>query len=118
MKKWTALLLALIMCLALCACGGGLDKNDTASYLGEWKSESGEYSLLFNKGGIGKYTTPTGFLDFTYEVEDEVVVLTIEDFDMKYVASFELNDDGTVLSVAQNGLPVYNEDQLVFTKAE
>ena len=27
MKKWTALLLALVMCLALCACGGG--GNDT-----------------------------------------------------------------------------------------
>ena len=30
MKKWIALLLALVMCLSLCACGGGGSKGSSA----------------------------------------------------------------------------------------
>ena len=120
MKKGLSLLLALVMCLSLCACGGGnstitttvpptdavLDKNDVSHYLGVWKSE--HFSFTFNKGGVGWFEVHIkeheNKRDFTYEVSDEAIVIFFDGLHVDNMASFELNEDGTVLSVIQHDL--------------
>jgi len=87
----------------------GLDKNDIASYLGNWKTD--HIVMTFNKGGIGQYQEynqgkVNSSYDFTYEVKDEIVVITIDSMMGKQISSFELNEDGTTLHIIQNGLPV------------
>ena len=132
MKKAISLLLALVLCLSLCACGSGndapeatvkttenttLDKNDVSNYIGVWKSE--HYEFVFNKGGIGRFTPHfRGHYpdDFTYEVRDEAIVILI---DGKYGvsrASFELNEDGTVLSVIQHNLSFSIDEEPEYIK--
>ncbi len=84
-----------------------LDKNDVSNYIGVWKSAN--YAFTFNKGGIGRcevlmegYTNHR--FDFTYEVRDEAIVILRDGLYIDERASFELNDDGTALSVIQHDL--------------
>ena len=75
--------------------------------------------FTINKGGVGRYEQPNsdiGFFDFTYEIQDEVMTITIESSVQNYVASFELNDDGTTLTILHNGLPSYYEEETGFVK--
>lgn len=50
MKKWLAFFLALVMCLALCACGGLSDKELEEAALGAWEHEHDDwhYVLYFS----------------------------------------------------------------------
>ncbi len=132
MKKALALLLALVMCLSLAACSSdpskpteadsvstttsddsSIDKDALDSYLGVWASENMRF--IINKGGVGRYEVHGGHYDFTYEIKYEAISITIFP---SFVASFELNDDGTALTILTNGLPTYVEDETVFTKQE
>lgn len=139
MKKLIALLLALVLCMALCACGGNteelpnegvennesvtegaendvLDKNDSSNYIGEW--ETAHYRLVITKGGVGRYEAinTTEYYDLNWEIKDEVLVTQISFFGMEHKAVLELNEDGTVLNVIQMGFPVYVEGEDAFTK--
>ena len=136
MKKAISLLLALVMCLALCACGGGegnnpstpettvpptdavLDKNDVSHYLGVWKSE--HFGFTFNKGGVGRFEVHIveheNQRDFTYEVRDEAIFIFIDGLQVDHMASFELNEDGTVLSVIQHNLPYAIDNEPEYKK--
>ena len=118
MKKILALLLICVCMLGLVACGSnekndstGLDKNSTSSYIGAWEYDSGKGNVItfyFEKGGIGKYTQSTKentTWDFTYEVKDEVVVLSRKAVGSEFVASYELNDDGTILTYITGDMP-------------
>lgn len=147
MKKLMSLLLAAVMLLSFAACsgnGGGqtaeatqepteasmaeptpvtIDKNDTSSYLGTWVCKNDKfdnYILVFNKGGIGRgepNVATYGFFDFTYEVKEEVVVITYHGVVYDEITMLELNDDGTVLSVIQNGLmATAKDDKMDFVK--
>lgn len=133
MKKALSILLVLVMCLSLCACGGGesntsntpetteaptektMDKNDTSNYVGEWANEY--FRLTITKGGVGRYSNyDTEQYDLNWEVKDEVLITQISFFGMEHKAVLELNEDGTVLNIIQMGFPVYYEGMDSFTK--
>ena len=130
MKKALSLILALVMCLSLCACGSGneendattndgLNKNETANYIGVWKSAHMQFTI--EKGGVGRYELPgntngIGYYDFTWEVKDEILVITIKGQVAEYKATFELNDAGTSLTILHNGLPTSHQDETEYAK--
>ena len=126
MKKIIAIILALAMCLAFCACGSGaaveateakMDKNDTSHYTGTWENEY--FRLTITKGGVGRYENlmnGTEYYDLNWEVKDEVLITQISFFGMEHKAVLELNEDGTALNVIQVGFPAYVEGETVFTK--
>lgn len=133
MKKALSILLVLVICLSLCACGGGkdtpaaetptektMDKNDTANYVGEWETE--HFRLTITKGGVGRYENlmkpdeAKEIYDLNWEVKDEVLITQISFFGIENKAVLELNEDGTVLNVLQMGFPVYIEGETEFTK--
>ena len=128
MKKALSILLALVLCLSLCACGGGndapateaptektMDKNDTSNYVGEWENQF--YRLTITKGGVGRYANyDKEQYDLNWEVKDEVLITQISFFGIEHKAVLELNEDGTVLNVIQMGFPAYVEGEVTFTK--
>ena len=131
MKKAISLLLALVMCLSLFACGGGndtpetteastdavFDKNDSSNYIGTWETEHSR--LTINKGGIGRYellTQNAGHYDLNWEVKDEVLITQISVMGMEHKSVLEISEDGASLSVIQRGFPSYFEGEDTFTK--
>ena len=131
MKKTISLLLALVLCLSLCACGGGnetpnttetptdaaMDKNDSSNYIGTWETEHSR--LTITKGGVGRYemlTQNSGYYDLNWEVKDEVLITQISFMGMEHKAVLEISEDGACLSVLQLGFPSYVEGEDVFTK--
>ena len=135
MKRMIALTLALVMCLSLCACGGGesntpntpetteaptdavMDKNDSSNYIGTWETEHSR--LTITKGGVGRYemlTQNSGYYDLNWEVKDEVLITQISFMGMEHKAVLEISEDGASLSVLQLGFPSYVEGEDVFTK--
>ena len=135
MKKAISLLLALVLCLSLCACGGGesntpntpettetptdaaMDKNDSSNYIGTWETEHSR--LTITKGGVGRYemlTQNSGYYDLNWEVKDEVLITQISFMGMEHKAVLEISEDGASLSVLQLGFPSYVEGEDVFTK--
>lgn len=131
MKKALSLLLALALCLSLYACGSdgneenntstndGLNRNETANYIGVWKSAHMQFTI--EKGGVGRYELPgntkgIGYYDFTWEVKDELLIITIKGQVAEYNATFELNDAGTTLTILHNGLPTSHQDETEYTK--
>ena len=125
MKRVFSLLLVLVLCLSLCACGGTkeattepkLDKNETMNYIGVW--ESAHMRFTIEKGGVGRYELPgnrSGYYDFTWEVKDEIVIITIKGQVTEYKATFELNDAGTSLTILHNYLPASIVGETEYTK--
>ena len=135
MKKAISLLLALVLCLSLCACGGGesntpntpettetptdaaMDKNDSSNYIGTWETEHSR--LTITKGGVGRYemlTQNSGYYDLNWEVKDEVLITQNSFMGMEHKAVLEISEDGASLSVLQLGFPSYVEGEDIFTK--
>ena len=131
MKKAISLLLALVLCLPLCACGGEsntpetaeahtdavMDKNDSSNYIGTWETEHSR--LTITKGGVGRYemlTQNSGYYDLNWEDKDEVLITQISFMGMEHKAVLEISEDGASLSVLQLGFPAYVEGEDVFTK--
>jgi outer membrane biogenesis lipoprotein LolB len=126
MKKALSILLALVLCLSLCACGGStaetptektMDKNDSANYIGVWETK--DRRITINKGGVGRYEQPNsdyGYFDFTWEIKDEVLVITIREIIGDMMATFELDESGTSLTIIQDGLPGYTTEEKVYQK--
>ena len=129
MKKALCLILALMICFPLYACGTKeeteptteyvLDKSDTSNYIGVWESLHMRFTI--NKGGVGRYELPEntkgiGYYDFTWEVTDELLIITIKSQAAEYKATFELNDKGTSLTLLHNGLPTSHQGETEYTK--
>ena len=137
MKKTISMLLALVLCLSLCACGGGnetpnttetpettetptdaaMDKNDSSNYIGTWETEHSR--LTITKGGVGRYemlSENEGHYDLNWEVKDEVLITQISFMGMEHKAVLEISEDGASLSVIQLGFPSWVEGEDVFTK--
>lgn len=87
MKRATALIMALLLCLGLCACDE--DENKTAAnihpdYVGEWKcmrvtssaGDSEEYIIILNEDGTGSYDNING--KWRYSEENDWAVLEID----------------------------------------
>ena len=124
MKKLLVLLLVVVMCLSLVACGGNnsetatikqetndvFEKNDTSKYLGVW--ENTKSRLTITKGGIGKLeflaaidNPNASFMQLSWEIKDDVLVVksTLEGYEFSSV--YELNEDASSLKVIQSGWP-------------
>lgn len=80
MKKAVSLILALVLCLSLCACGGSNEK----ALIGEWEPTDTELSnrtLVFFDSGKGKFVHDEyGWgADFEWKVQDEKVYILTYD---------------------------------------
>lgn len=130
-KKALSIILTIALCLSLCACSSGgneenntstndaLNKNETANYIGVWESAHMQFTI--EKGGVGRYELPgntvgVGYYDFTWEVKDELIIITIKGQVTEYKATFELNDAGTSLTILHNGLPASHQGETEYTK--
>lgn len=90
-----------------------VDKNSTDAYIGIWESESGSMRLTVDRGGIGEYefVPLEEQYPFSYEVVDGVLTITMSGvLSGDLLSSFELNDDGTVLTVLREELPTTTDE--------
>lgn len=88
-----------------------IDKNSSSSYIGKWQYDTGKGNIItftFEKGGIGKYAQSTkedSAWEFTYEIKEDVIVLTRNAIGTTFIASYELNNDGTELNYVSGDMP-------------
>lgn len=88
-----------------------IDKSSSSSYIGKWQYDTGKGNIItftFEKGGIGKYeqsTKESSSWEFTYEIKEDVIVLTRNAIGTSFVASYELNNDGTELNYVSGDMP-------------
>ena len=88
-----------------------IDKSSSSSYIGKWQYDTGKGNIItftFEKGGIGKYEQSTkegSSWEFTYEIKENVIVLTRNAIGTSFVASYELNNDGTELNYVSGDMP-------------
>lgn len=88
-----------------------IDKSSSNSYIGKWQYDTGKGNIItftFEKGGIGKYEQSTkegSAWEFTYEIKEDVIVLTRNAIGTSFIASYELNSDGTELNYVSGDMP-------------
>ena len=88
-----------------------IDKSSSNSYIGKWQYDTGKGNIItftFEKGGIGKYeqSTKEGIAwEFTYEIKEDVIILTRNAIGTSFIASYELNSDGTELNYVSGDMP-------------
>lgn len=130
MKKLISFMLVLAMVFSMVACGKSneeapikqdIDKSSSESYIGVWKSKpSGKMIFYFEKGGIGYYefTTDEGVkYPFTYEIKDDVAVMVVSG-NANYTVTFELNDEGDMLTHLGGALPKTIPEDKTFNKID
>ena len=112
MKKALSLLLALVMCLSLCACGG-VKKNPI---VGTWKggTQSGTYTYIFNTDGTYSLQI-TGLFALddhgTYSYDEESNVLTFNsEEDGTSSTTIELNECYLCIEQVNYGKVYSNND--------
>ena len=102
--KSLSLVLALMMVLALVACGGnggtttdsGNDAPaaDTNSIVGSWEYQGGGFIYTFNADGSGTYDLGGGsVMNFTYETTDTELSLLYDGNTDPMVLEYEINGD-------------------------
>ena len=109
-RRIIALLLVMVMCISLCACGGGSDnepkevKGDITDELvsEKWcESESGETVLQFYKTGTGRLESPSTKLDFVWNILEDYencVRFEFDYMDAHHTNDFELvEEDGVIM---------------------
>lgn len=88
-----------------------IDKSSSNSYIGKWQYDTGKGNIItftFEKGGIGKYEQSTkegSAWEFTYEIKEDVIILTRNAIGTSFIASYELNSDGTELNYVSGDMP-------------
>ncbi|MBD5464598.1 MAG: hypothetical protein HDR22_02055 [Lachnospiraceae bacterium] len=88
-----------------------VDRSEGSSYIGDWVYDTGKGNVItfhINKGGIGLYeqsTVPDTTWDFSYEIKDEVIVVTRNAVGTTLLSSYELSDDGMSLIYISGNLP-------------
>lgn len=77
MKKIIALLLTAIICLSLCACGGG----NRVAIVGKWHSESADFTLMLNedKTGTLEMGDNSQTIKWDYDSASHVLLINNED---------------------------------------
>lgn len=113
MKKAIALTLALILCLSLCACGGG---NNEEKYVGIWKlvNVDEERYLYIFEDGTGNSYGRSGFDDepshvngFIWYLEDDYFVI-----ESSTAGNVSINK----YSLSENGLSLLNSQKKVWAE--
>lgn len=86
MKKTISLLLALVMCLSLCACSGGNDAPETTeepktnlNIIGTWKTDPSfnDYVLVINEDNTGSLSVDGGTEAITWTYNEATCTLTL-----------------------------------------
>jgi hypothetical protein len=83
MRRWIALLAALLLCLSLAACGQSAKElsKEEQTLIGTW---SNEYTkVIFNEDGTGQFVhSMVSYFDsksdFTYTAKDGVLTMTVD----------------------------------------
>ncbi len=107
MKKALSLILALILCLSLCACGGNTNdlSSEEPSVVGEWKNQSSGMDLVLTPSGRGlKLNSKDCGNAITWEIYDGILYVyqdvgTVNGVSNRYVISGEnlLDSDGDIV---------------------
>lgn len=100
MKKVISLLLALVMCLSLCACGAGKDpaKEKKELIVGEWLFDNG-YTIIFNADHSGKMLAAEEYeIKWSYDEElDYYPCKMISDEASKtFEITYNIGEDGSM----------------------
>lgn len=90
MKKVISLLLALVLCLSLCACGGGNETPNTTEapteakkidlkIIGTWKTDPSynDYVLVINDDNTGSLSVDGGTESLTWTYDEATCTLTL-----------------------------------------
>ncbi len=96
MKKAVALILVLVICLGLCACGG--EKEAKWSFIiGTWEFENG-YSLEFKEDNTGVMRKGDEELKITWKYDEELDCFPIvrEGGMSTYNATYKIGEDGKI----------------------
>ncbi len=93
MKKLISILLVLIMCLSLVACG---EKGGANSVIGKWRYEKLQVDLVIKSDKTGSMTKGGDTIEFTWKFSSEsnLLLLTSTDGEIEEVNYFE--DDDTL----------------------
>lgn len=129
MKKLIALLLAVVMCLSLCACGsnaekdasstgastnsqsaGGGESNSQAAIVGEWKAVSTDASIVFNEDGTGMLNYGSK-QDFTWKFDEDLACYMIA-ASQTYNTSIQTEDgiESITLSIMYRDIAFYRPE--------
>ena len=106
------MLSAVVLVLLLAACGSGtVNKGISSSYIGDWVYDNGEgltITFHINEGGVGSYERSLEedvFWNFSYEIKDDVIVMTRNAIGTTFLATYELSDDGSSLTYVSGDFP-------------
>lgn len=109
MNKAISLILALVLCLSLCACGGNNDSTETTkaptpekAIVGEWKSLDGAITA-FHEDGTG--TAPNGY-DFSWKYDKDAGWYMMSLNGMTF--STEISTDNGIRFFVIEGIAYYN----------
>ena len=102
MKKAISLLLALVMCLSLCACGGG--NSAEKAIIGEWKILDGSDVLIFNEDGTVDRNGEK--LDWWYDSDGERYCISY--FGMTF--NFVIQTENDIRFFTIENVPYYHAD--------
>lgn len=96
MKKLIALVLALVICFSLCACGSSTSKEEGSTsiekdYIGTWQTEDGETVFSVYEGGIGSFNGPGNKFSFTWEIKGTSLVID----NKRYVTIYNVDKNST-----------------------
>ena len=80
MKKTIALLLALVLCLSLVACG---NSNKKKSIVGKWECAAEDSVIIMNEDKTGSVTNSGNVMEFTwiYDESSHLLVFTLVNSD-------------------------------------
>ncbi len=105
MKKAVSLILALVLCLGLCACGGKSDASSNSEALvGQWVSPDGTGFVLLSSGNVVKHASLEDAVDVsvgitagTWEVEGEHLIIITENYNASKTAwVYKITGDQTL----------------------
>ena len=111
-KQLKPMLLLVTLALLLAACGSEtVNKGVSSSYIGDWVYDNGEgLTITFHikEGGMGSYELSSEedvFWYFSYEIRDDVIVMTRNAIGTTFLAAYELSDDGSSLTYVSGDFP-------------
>jgi hypothetical protein len=105
MKKVVSLILALVLCLGLCACGGNSDaSSNNEALVGQWVSPDDTGFVLLSSGNVVKHASladainvSVGITAGTWEVEGEYLIIITENYNVSRNAwVYKITDDHTL----------------------
>ena len=100
MKKAVSVILVLVLCLSLCACG----RKTTDAYIGKWETEDEgyyKYNMEVKADNTGVLTMAGETENFTWVFDDytRTLVLTSENGVVRELVYLEVNDSLTSAGV-------------------